>query len=288
MTTPEAPSPNQGQDAQVILFPRLPGYAEAMAPHTISTMLRLGLDHDFVPILEQHLTDLHIAIRDDRHTTSNVPPTGLTVVHRDDTSHLGLQGRGQSDWERELGINQTEIQLKAMWLQDQVGNQTGELGDRDAAHNVALDWIYHTHSVAALGNAVHMQRNHGGKYHVDFNGQSTCFQTERTVSAEYSRLQGVKLDSIQDDTDSLMLGYGALMLHETMLTHGLVERATLATMIVNGLRKQLDGMVMSPFGVRKRIQALEPIKNPLKKYEEFSALYINDPTEDEYDDPLDD
>jgi len=208
----EVTEPNYGQE-----------YSRLMAGSTTETYVRFGLNPDFVPILRDHLADLHIVVRRTRDETSHL--TVQTINSLDEDSGLEATRLLVLD-ERDVHRRITQLSelINPLFLGDIAHqNQTAAASviefarkdedvDEDEAPNYAfhcpptaprptitiehgkdyplsllrttVDWIFAEQSVAALGNAYYMKNTFGVYVH-DFDGQNENLRTELAVSAAY-------------------------------------------------------------------------------------------------------
>lgn len=207
-------------------------YSEMMAPHIVDSCVRLGMAVELAPIFKNHLSDLHVAIRDDPKGHECEDPA-IAV------KKIKLPGIKKPTWKRLFIVGRHQIEDRQEELAEVITARGIEELDDAKVHTAAFDWLFYEFAaLSALGNSCYMRRNIPKGYMEDFNGQSPYYRTEHILSSDYLLQTGTQGVRVEDDYKALRQGFGLRMLHEGLLLKGVVERAKLADWIIEELRQR--------------------------------------------------
>ncbi|MDB5163462.1 MAG: hypothetical protein JWS12_79 [Candidatus Saccharibacteria bacterium] len=237
-------------------------YAEAMEPEISDTTLRLGVAPEFNEIFSHHLRDIHVITLEIGWMSGS--KSGLSVEYIPDTSHEASQPK------RVMVLHPDEIQKRQsdlMRVFDTVLNEAdqGTIKIRDI-RALAFDWLFSEYACVALGNACFMQQNFG-TYIPDFNGQALYYQTQNTISAHFikeaieSKVPNTHPDyfgPVSTDALNLREGFGIMMLHQSLLTRGVVHTAETANHVIEQIRLLYPEALRSE-GIIDRLQSIKPV-----------------------------
>lgn len=262
-------------------------YTEYMTPHVTETLIRLGLDSGFEDMLESHLKNLHLVFFDSTENSPSFPPVVLTVLKSPDS---------ETEYLRYLLVSRQEIEGRIDFLQQimaqhdlfhpPLGSNEGMEHESDRSNatglrlingekeqfqklqGVVLDWIFYEQSMVVASNACYMQQHHPN-YIADFNGQSRYYQAEKSISTNYAQQNPDEGINVSEDSRNLVSGFGINMLHESMLTHGLLSNTKDADRITESLRLIVPEAHRHE-EISKRLKALAPRRHVGREYALFA------------------
>jgi len=270
-------------------------YIEYMTPHVTETFIRLGLDSGFEDMLDKHLRDLHLVFFDSAENSPSFPPVVLTVLKSPDseTEYLRYLLVSRQEFEGRVDLLQkimADLALSRQSLDSDEGVQhvsdqlsanglrliDGEKEQFQKLQGVVLDWIFYEQSMVVASNACYMQQHHPN-YIADFNGQSRYYQTEKSISTNYAQQNPDERINVSEDSRNLASGFGINMMHESMLTHGLLTNAKDANRITESLRLLVPEAHRHE-EISKRLKALTPCRHVGRGYALFAlALGTQEP-----------
>lgn len=208
-------------------------YPMLMARHISESLVRLGLNVEFIPSFNQHMSDLHVVVREDsKHP--DAPPSSIGVYKVQLPNESPEKEPG---WRRLHIVSQREVKQRQDMLAEVIEQRGIIDADRRKLQTAAIDWIFYENVLAVVSNACYMQQNFPNGYIGDFNGQSHYYRTERHISAEYLRQTSTSYITVEEDYESLKEGFGLMMLHESLLRKGVVAKAKMADWIIEKLRQ---------------------------------------------------
>lgn len=291
-------------------------YIQARAGEVIDTCLRFGLNGEFVPMLAQYLTDLHLIIGE-----KNIPQNAIEL-------RMLPKGVAQ-EWSRCVVIDEGELKLRIAMLNDilRLPIQAGKDNDanederqvtplfrrllieddeeetpedqgrgqqpafpieeevqrtREAKINAqkliltAIDWAFYEQAMVVLSNVYHM-RNRFGVYLKDLNDQSPYYRAQYSISATFlaQSEHGPETPTVSEDLEALTQGFGLMLLHGSLIKHGLVRVAKQADWVLEELRHLYPAAYRSE-EIAAHLERLKPVENVLEGYRQFSEAYFDE------------
>lgn len=260
-------------------------YAEASSEHLINTLSRHGLAPEFLDFTQRFICDLNLVIRDDRHSIHNdeekprLDVVGFTP-QGGGQNPIEADGRQKLEWKRIITLDLTDIFQRAKLIEEVLKRYGFVEIDTspDILAAVAVDWIFGEEAYTAASSACFMHNNHS-KYIQDYNAQNPNVRAEHYISSSYAALTGTGL-SAKKDYESAKRGFGFIMLHDSLVGRGVIQKAKIADWILEELRlldkahNQQEALRASE--IQERLQAVIP-SSPRERY---LSYFINLPPDE--------